>query len=239
VYSLEYDHNNGRSHETPGEDAVGLPVDSDPSSTFGPVTMVVEQGQILSVQSDGNSSGKKTFLLLMARILLPTKGIVYYPGNLRVRFIPNEPLLFHDTLLANLKFGNQKEHTEVEIWELCRHIGMGEEIIGRTNLPVGLNGIKLSLTNRVFVCIARALLSSVDLLLISNALDPLGPTEALKVLTRLQEWKNNRGMLCLSADNAVGVDIALKKKKTCFFITKNQQLEEGADGVILLKPSLR
>ena len=38
---------------------------------------------------------------------------------------------------------------------------------------VGLNGQKLSLTDRCLLSLARALLSSVDLLLVCNALDVL------------------------------------------------------------------
>jgi hypothetical protein len=40
---------------------------------------------------------------------------------------------------------------------------------------IGLNGTRLSQTNMALLNIARALLSSVDLLLISNVLDQLGP----------------------------------------------------------------
>ena len=176
----------------------------------------------------------RTLLQLLARISLPTRGIVVYPQNLRVRYIPAEPLMFDSTLLNNLQFGNQKPHREPEIWALCDLLGMGKEVLHKSNLRVGLNGAKLSLTNRVFVCLTRALLSSVDLLFLAGTVDMLSPADGMKVIKVLQIWRDNRGLPCLPCDNPEGVDKSLKKNKTCFFISKNPDLETVSDATLMM-----
>jgi len=243
AYKLEYDYNIARGQSSEDNNDKDVKVDVgyfDASSRIGPLTLVLEQGQNICVQSKINSAGKKTFMRLLARQILPTSGVVIYPNNLRVRFIPAEPLMFCKSLMDNLKFGNQKPHEAAEIWELCEMLGMGKEIIGKSDIPVGLNGIKLSLTNRVFVSIARALLSSVDLLFLAGIVDNLNPSDGKKVMEILKLWRDNRGMPCLPCDNPEGVHLSLKKQKTCFFISTNPDLEAMADSTIMMKgtPSL-
>merc|ERR1719506_3012593 len=153
---------------------------------------------MVSSESHTLGAGKKTFLQLLARTLIPTEGIIYYPDNLRVRFIPGEPMIFNDTLMNNLRFGNQKTHTDEEIWNVCKLVGLGQKLIGQGDMQMGNGGVKMSLSDRIYVCIARALLSSVDLLLLSNSLDMLGPEEGGHVLKLLRTWLNERGMACLS-----------------------------------------
>mgnify|MGYP006879045614 CR=1 FL=1 len=77
-----------------------------------------------------------------------------------------------------------------EIFALLKMLGVSEGLIGSSATEyalgsgakkwtlIGLNGEKLSLTNRTLLGLARALLSSVDLLLMSNVLDLLGPHQA-------------------------------------------------------------
>jgi len=245
AYALEFDYNITKlpdmTDTLPSEDdsAVAVQLDApeqDPTARLGPLTFMVEQGQLVCVKTGHNSSGKKTLLQLLARLILPTRGIIFYPENLRVRYIPTEPLLFDKTLLQNLTFGNQKTHEPEEIWAVCRQLGMGDEIIGRGSLQVGISGLKLSLSNRVFVCLARALLSSADLLFISGTLDMLTPDDAVKVISVLKVWCNERGMPCLSADSPPGVTLELKKRKTLFFVSTHEALEQQSDATLLLKP---
>ena len=68
------------------------------------------------------------------------------------------------------------EHDESEIIELCRKLGVSQKILGRAGMQtqVMLNGSNLSLTDATLLTIVRALLSSVDLLLLSNLLDVVG-----------------------------------------------------------------
>ena len=105
------------------------------------------------------------------------------------------------TLDYNVKFGMQFKHPDPaaldrEIFALLHLLGVSGDLIGASVEEyaggphpkkwtlIGLNGEKLSLTNRALLSLARALLSSVDLLLISNVLDLLGPSKVRCFLPR-------------------------------------------------------
>merc|ERR1711939_159137 len=135
----------------------------------------------------GHSMGKNTFLKLIGRIILPTVGFIWYPENLRTRYIGEKPMLFNRSLMFNLTFGNREQHPEEDIWALCAALGMPANLLHKGNIKVGVGGDKLSLSNRIIVCIARALLSSVDLLLLANTLDLLTEAQSKKVLDLLHE----------------------------------------------------
>jgi len=237
VYDYAIDAKKGLSEQEPEDEKQQL---TTVDTRVGPFTMVVDQGQIICVQA-GSSTGKKTFIQLLGRVLLPNvSGVVVYPDNLRVRYIPGEPLLFggQSTLMDNLRFGLRttgKTPEDEEIWDLCKRLGLSEALIGNGDFEVGGGGYKLSVSDKIYVTLARALISSVDLLLLANSLDLLGIEDAIRIIGILRDWISDRGMKCLNHDFPEGVPTALLKKKTFFYCTKNITLEAEADAVLNLK----
>ena len=53
---------------------------------IGPVSMTIEPSQVISGTA-GHNMGKNTFLKLIARMVLPSEGFVWYAENLRTRFV--------------------------------------------------------------------------------------------------------------------------------------------------------
>ena len=154
------------------------------------------------------------------------------------------------TLEYNLKFGAQFKHPNHAVWDeeifaLLNLLNVSKDLIGGTvdewckgpnakkYTLIGLNGEKLSLTNRALLTIARALLSSVDLILISNVLDILGPDQAIHVMGILKELTEKRGISVLKTENS-STPLHLKKKKTVIFSTKLAQLDAMADNYMML-----
>jgi hypothetical protein len=137
-----------------------------------------------------------------------------------------------------------------EIFSLLQKLGVSADLIGHSVSEyakgkgakkftmIGLNGEKLSLTNRTLLGLARALLSSVDLLLMSNVLDLLGPVQATKAMAVLRELTSRR---CLSvlATEAATVPMHLRKKKTVIFSTKLAEIEVKADHWMYLSDDVR
>ena len=129
---------------------------------------------------------------------------------------------------------------DTEIYELLKLLGVSEDLIGKSAEEfclgphamkytiIGLNGERLSMTNRALLSVARALLSSVDLLLISNMLDLLGPAQAKNVFTLLSEFCKDRALSVLATEAAT-TPMHLRKKKTVIFSTKLAELESLAD----------
>jgi hypothetical protein len=153
--------------------------------------------------------------------------------------------LFANLPRYNLKFGAQFKHPDpaawdMEIYQLLKLLGVSEDLIGKNAEEfclgpqamkytiIGLNGERMSMTNRALLSVARALLSSVDLLLISNMLDLLGPTQARNVFILLSEFCKDRALSVLATEAAT-TPMHLRKKKTVIFSTKLSELENLAD----------
>ena len=115
----------------------------------------MEPGALVALSSNG-PGGKATMLRLLARRLVPTKGFVYYPENWRIRFL-DEVELFDWSLLENLRFGNNFEHKDSEIWSLCENLGLSKQLIGNGNFQVGKSGTQLAMSDRVIVTVVRQL----------------------------------------------------------------------------------
>ena len=86
---------------------------SSAASLLPPISMEIEPGKVLAVVADG-SQGKSVLMRLITRQLLPSEGFIKYPARWRVRLC-NTYLLFDDTLLFNLQFGNNFPHPGVLI----------------------------------------------------------------------------------------------------------------------------
>ena len=65
-----------------------------------------------------------------------------------------------------------------------------------------MQGTNLSLSDAILLSLCRIMLSSVDLLLISNALDVLGIEKASDVLTVLKKFSRDRTLNCLKTENS-------------------------------------
>ena len=149
------------------------------------------------------------------------------------------------TLEQNLRFGAFVHHSDEEIWALLNRLGVSESLIGSSPLEfsegpgakklqrVGFNGDRLSSTDSTLLGISRALLSSVDCLLLANTLDGLELDVARNVLSVLVELVVWRGTPVLQVELNL-VPLYLRKKKLVIFSTKVEELEELADGWLFL-----
>jgi len=212
-------------------DAPGKTMENPHARTIGPLNFTCHQNQIVAVTS-GHNGGKATFLKLLGGLLIPDKGFVWYPPNLKVRYIDSAPMLVNGTLMENLKWGNEVSpaHEETEIWELCLSLGMSDKLLGKPDIQVGNQGQRLAISQRVIVCVARAILSQADLLLISGALDVLNQEQAQKILNVLRDMVTHRGVSFLSADNIVKLQD--RDFKTVFFISASDDIQDMADKVL-------
>lgn len=93
----------------------------------------------------------------------------------RVAFVPQEPILFHRTLMENIRYG-RRNATEEEVIEAAKKAHCHEFI---SNLALGYNtfvgerGIKLSGGERQRVAIARAILKDAPILVLDEATSSL------------------------------------------------------------------
>ncbi len=133
-----------------------------------------------------SGGGKTTITKLLLRFIDLQEGSITVDGqdikevtqkSLRenIAYVPQEPLLFHRTLLENISYGDEKA-TEDDVLRAAK-IAHADDFINQ--LPqgyqtlVGERGIKLSGGQRQRVAIARALLKNSPILILDEATSSL------------------------------------------------------------------
>ncbi|MBF0407509.1 MAG: ABC transporter ATP-binding protein [Candidatus Riflebacteria bacterium] len=170
---------------------------SDEKSTpfeLSDLNFSVRKGEKLAIVGK-IGSGKTTLLNLVAGILAPDKGVFSVNGisneefdkkSLRdkIGYIQQEPVVFSETIAANIDFWRNRPSGEVE--ECARLAQFDEEIRSFPNSyqeKVGQKGVTLSGGQRQRLSIARALAGKPELLLMDDV------TSSLDAENELQLWQ--------------------------------------------------
>jgi ATP-binding cassette subfamily B protein len=157
----------------------------DNSLLFANKSVVVEPGQKVGLVGH-SGSGKSTFVNLILRLFDVTEGKILIDGqdiktvtqnSLRecIGMIPQDPSLFHRTLMENIRYGKMAAtDTEVVIAAKKAHADEFISILptGYHSL-VGERGVKLSGGQRQRVAIARAFLKNAPILILDEATSQL------------------------------------------------------------------
>ncbi len=131
-----------------------------------------------------------------------------------VSLVPQDPILFHRTLMENIKYG-KPEATDKEIIEAAKAAHAHEFISELTNgyeTYVGERGIKLSGGERQRVAIARALANKPAIILADEPTGSLDSKNGQMILERLRELheKENVTLILVTHD----MDVASMADRT-------------------------
>lgn len=133
-----------------------------------------------------SGSGKSTFVNLMLRLFEPQGGSINIDGqdilgvtqdSLResISMIPQDPQLFHRSLMENIRYG-RLEATDEDVMEAAKK-AHAHEFIMQTEKQydslVGERGVKLSGGQRQRIAIARAILKDAPILILDEATSAL------------------------------------------------------------------
>lgn len=171
-----------------------------------------EKGVLQSISFNANAGesialvgksgvGKTTLVNLIGRYYFSQKGKILIDGidirKFKLKFlrsnmavVPQEVLLFNDTIKNNIKYGNPKA-SEKEIIEAAKAANASEFIESfpkKYNQLVGERGIKLSTGQKQRVAIARAILRNPKILILdeaTSALDSVSEKLVQEALSRL------------------------------------------------------
>ena len=146
-------------------------------------------------------SGKTTALKLITRSYNISSGEILLDdhslnkidlSHLRenIGVVPQDSFLFSDTIINNIRFGNEKA-TKKEIEKVCKIAGIHKEILkfkDQYNTMLGERGVNLSGGQKQRVCIARALVKKPKILIMDDCLSALDTETEEKIIKSLNEY---------------------------------------------------
>lgn len=133
-----------------------------------------------------SGAGKTTFVRLIMRLYNLTSGTIFiddqdiskvtqYSLRNAISLVPQDPVLFHRTLLENIRYGRREASDEevIEAAKLAHCDDFIETLPLKYNTYVGERGIKLSGGERQRIAIARAILKKAPILILDEATSSL------------------------------------------------------------------
>ncbi|KAL1550313.1 ABC transporter B member 11 [Salvia divinorum] len=153
-----------------------------------------------------SGSGKSTVISLLQRFYDPDSGHITLDGieiqkfqlkwlRQQMGLVSQEPVLFNDTIRANIAYGKEGEATEAEIIAAAEQANAHKFISGLQqgyDTVVGERGVQLSGGQKQRVAIARAIVKSPKILLLDEATSALDAESERVVQDALDQAMVNR-----------------------------------------------
>lgn len=153
---------------------------------FNDLSLKIPSGQTAALVGE-SGSGKSTAIALLERFYDPNSGKILVDGvdlqtlkvswlRLQIGLVAQEPVLFNDTIRANIAYGKQGEASEEEIVAAAEASNAHQFISGLPDgyaTVVGERGIQLSGGQKQRVAIARAIVKDPKVLLLDEATSAL------------------------------------------------------------------
>lgn len=174
------------------------------------VSCVIGAGEIVGLVGR-SGSGKSTLCHLLARQYPVQDGAIFLNGvdinhlslasvRERVAYVPQDVLLFSDTVGANIGFGNPGASQE-QIEAAARICRIHEEILGFSEgyqTRIGERGVNLSGGQRQRIALARAILLDRPLLIIDDSLSAVDLETEQEIISGLAAFLPGRTCLIVS-----------------------------------------
>lgn len=158
-----------------------------------------------------SGGGKSTITKLILRLFDIQKGQILIDGQdiakvkqdslrAQISFVPQDPILFHRSLMENIRYGRLKASDE-EVMAAAKLANCHEFIM---KLPekyktyVGERGIKLSGGERQRVAIARAILANAPILILDEATSSLDSASEAQIQEALENLMKNKTTLVIA-----------------------------------------
>ncbi|MFA6324745.1 MAG: ABC transporter ATP-binding protein [Candidatus Paceibacterota bacterium] len=197
--------------------------------------LVIPSGQKIAIVGS-SGAGKTTFVRLLMRLFNLTSGKIMIDDidiknisqeNLReqIGFVPQDPILFHRTLMENIRYG-RRNATDAEVLEAA-HLAHCDEFID--SLPngyktyVGERGIKLSGGERQRVAIARAILKNAPILVLDEATSSLDSHSEFLIQDALEKLIQNKTTIIIAHRLST-----IRKMDRIIVIEKGKIIEDGS-----------
>lgn len=193
-----------------------------------------------------SGAGKSTLTKLILRLFDVKSGTIEIDGqniadvtqeSLRnaISFVPQEPILFHRTLMENIRYG-KRDASDSEVMEAAKKAYCHDFI---SSLPlgygtfVGERGVKLSGGERQRVAIARAILKNAPILMLDEATSSLDSGSELLIQRALANLMTGKTVIVIAHRLST-----IMKMDRIIALADGAVAEEGTHGELLKKNGL-
>ena len=192
-----------------------------------------------------SGAGKTTLIRLVFRLYeLENGAIIIDEQNIKdvtqeslrknISLVPQDPVLFHRTLLENIRYGKH-DATDEEVKEAAK-LAHCDEFIDSLPLKydtfVGERGIKLSGGERQRVAIARAILKNAPILILDEATSSLDSNSEALIQDALDNLMRNRTTIVIAHRLST-----IRKMDRIVVLEKGEIVEEGKHEGLIRKRS--
>ncbi|KAM3956416.1 ATP binding cassette subfamily B member 7 isoform 1-T1 [Aphomia sociella] len=177
---------------------------------FNNLTLTIPAGKKIGIVG-GSGSGKSTLVRLLFRFFEPQSGQIFINGqnikeldltSLRkaIAIVPQDCVLFHDTIFHNLHYGDLSKPAE-EVYNASKMAELHESVQtwpkGYAS-QVGERGLKLSGGEKQRVAIARAILKDAPVIVFDEATSSLDSLTEHAILQALKAATVGRTSICIA-----------------------------------------
>ena len=208
------------------------------------INLVVKPGEKVALIGP-SGAGKSTFVKLLLRLYDVSSGRILIDGQdiklvtqesvrQNVGLVPQDPVLFHRTLLENVRYG-RRDATDAETLEAARLAHCDEFAL---SLPtgygtyVGERGIKLSGGERQRVAIARAILKNAPILVLDEATSSLDSHSESLIQDALDKLMKSKTTIVIAHRLST-----IRKMDRIIVVEKGKIIEEGSHEELLRNDS--
>jgi ATP-binding cassette subfamily B protein len=213
-------------------------------SLFENFNLTIHSGEKVGLVG-ASGGGKSTFIKLMLRLMDIKSGRILIDDqdikmvtkqSLRQQIgtIPQEPNLFHRTIMDNIRFArpDAKEHEVIQAAKKARCHDFIMELPDQYHALVGERGVKLSGGERQRIAIARAFLKNAPILLLDEATSSLDSLTEQKIHESLHEVMAHKTTIVIAHRLST-----LKDMDRILVFSHGKIIEDGSLEDLLQNPS--
>jgi ATP-binding cassette subfamily B protein len=183
---------------------------SEEKNVFENFSITISSGQRVGLVGL-SGSGKSTFVNLVLRLFDPQSGKILIDGvdirdmsqealHDQISLIPQDPSLFHRTLLENIRYG-RLQASDREVVEAAKKANAHEfiqQIREGYDSMVGERGVKLSGGQRQRIAIARVILKDAPILILDEATSSLDSITERTIQDTLDKEMNGKTVIVVA-----------------------------------------